>query len=68
MDNKEENPGEEKKPFKIKLPFEGPVKMPFPIPEAMKNHPFLQGKMKFIAIGVVVIALIFGANMMKGLF
>ncbi len=64
----EENPGEEKNPFKIKAPFEGPVKMPFPVPEAMKNSPFMKGKLKFVAIGVILLMALFGLKMVSRLF
>ena len=69
MDNeKEESPEDKKNPFKIKLPFDGPVKMPFPVPEAMRKAPFMKGKMKFVVFGLILIAVLFGANTVMGLF
>ncbi len=65
---KEEKPGEEKTPLKIKSPFEGPLKMPLPVQEAMRNSPFLKGKMKFVAIGVAVLVALFAVKMVSGLF
>ncbi len=65
---KEEKPGEEKTPLKIKSPFEGPLKMPLPVQEAMRNSPFLKGKMKFVAIGVAVLVALFAIKMVSGLF
>ena len=69
MDKKnDENPGNEKLPFTVKSPSEGPVKMPFPIPEAMKNTWFFQNKVRLIMLAVVVIGLFWAGKMVMGHF
>jgi len=69
MDMKnEENPRKEKLPFRIKSPSEGPVKMPSPLPEAVKNSWFFQNRMRFLVIAGVLIVLFFAGKMVAGLF
>ena len=64
----DENHGNEKLPFRIKSPSEGPVKMPFPIPEAMRSSWLFQNRVRLIIIVVVVIGLAFAAKMVMGHF
>jgi len=63
-----ENPGNDKRPFKIKSPNEGPVKMPFPIPETMQNSWFFRNKIRLIILAAVVVGLFLGGKMVVGLF
>ena len=64
----EENPGNEKNPLKFKAFSEVPLKMPFPIPEAMKNSPFFRGKMRFAVVAVTLVVLLFAGKMVLGIF
>ncbi len=69
MDMKDEkNPGNEKPPFRIKVPSEGPVKMPFPIPEAMQSSWLFKNKVRLIIIAVAVLGLFLAGKMVIGLF
>ncbi len=69
MDMKnDENPGNEKLPFRIKSPSEGPVKMPRPIPEAMQSSWIFQNRVRLIIIVSVVVGLFFAGKMVTGLF
>lgn len=69
MDTKDpENPGNEKSSFRIKPPSEGPIKMPVPIPEAMRSSWFFQNKKKFAIIAVAILGLFFAGKMVLGLF
>ncbi len=63
-----ESPKSEKPPFGIKTFFEGPVKMPLPIPEAMKSSWLFQNKGRLIIIAVAVLGLFFAGKMVLGLF
>ncbi len=62
------NPENRKEPLKFKAPAQGPIKMPFPIPEPMKRSPFLQGKMRFVVVGATILVLFFAGKMVLGLF
>ena len=70
MDMKdEENPGNEKSSFRIKSPSsERPVKMPLPVPEAMRSSWLFQNKVRLIIIALVVLGLFLGGKMVMGLF
>jgi RND family efflux transporter MFP subunit len=69
MDKKDEKDLKSEKPlFVKKFLSEGPVKMPFPIPEAMRGSWLFQNKARFIIIVVVVVGLFFGGKMVMGLF
>ncbi|OGX10938.1 MAG: hypothetical protein A2351_01155 [Omnitrophica bacterium RIFOXYB12_FULL_50_7] len=70
MDMKdEEKSGNEKSPFKIKPSSSGgPIKMPIPIPEAMRSSWLFQNKVRLIIIAVVVLGLFFAGKMVMGLF
>jgi RND family efflux transporter MFP subunit len=64
----EKDPQSEKNPFKIKSPAEGPIKTPFPIPEAMRSSWLFQNKWRFVIIPIVLVAVIFSGKMVLGLF
>ena len=66
--NNEESPGKEKTPFRINRPSQEPIKMPFPIPEALKGSWFFQNKIRLVLAAVAVIALIFVGKMVMGHF
>ena len=69
MDMKnEEKPQDEKSPFKIKPPSEGPARTPSPLPGAMRNSWFFRNKMKFLIIAGVLIGLFLAGKMVMGLF
>ncbi|MFA7255351.1 MAG: efflux RND transporter periplasmic adaptor subunit [Candidatus Omnitrophota bacterium] len=68
MDMKDEkNPGNEKLPFRIKSP-SGPVKMPLPIPEAVRGSWIFQNRIRLILIVAVVVGLFLAGKMVAGLF
>jgi RND family efflux transporter MFP subunit len=69
MDKKDEtNSKKDKLPFGIKLPLEVPIKMPFPIPEAMKGSWFFRNRVRLIMIVVGVLGLFLAGKMVMGLF
>jgi RND family efflux transporter MFP subunit len=70
MDMKhDENPGNEKLPFRIKSPSSGgPIKTPSPIPEAIQDSWLFRNKIRLIIIAVAVLGLFFAGKMVMGLF
>ncbi len=69
MDMKrEEKPQDEKNPFRIQAPSEGPVRTPSPLPEAVKNSWLFQNKMRFLIIAAVLVGFFLAGKMVMGLF
>jgi RND family efflux transporter MFP subunit len=62
------NPGNEKNPFKIKAPAEGPVKMPVPIAGMIQSSWFFRNKVRFVIIVAVIAGLFLAGKMVMGLF
>jgi len=65
----EENPGNERLPFKIKAPSSGgSPKMSFQVPDELKKSWFSNPKVRWIIVAVVVLGLFLAGKMVAGLF